>query len=88
MLIARVLIDSIDADGFLDADLEEITEALGEELEELELMILSVCFIKFNDWICRSRCPRIAGITCDSVGCTRFTRRRRFAASIPGPKPS
>ena len=37
MLIARVLIDSIDADGFLDADLEEITEALGEELEELEL---------------------------------------------------
>ncbi len=37
MLIARVLIDSIDADGFLDADLEEITEALSEELEELEL---------------------------------------------------
>ena len=37
MLIARVLIDSINADGFLDADLEEITEALGEELEELEL---------------------------------------------------
>ena len=37
MLIARVLIDSIDADGFLDANLEEITEALGEELEELEL---------------------------------------------------
>ena len=37
MLIARVLIDSIDADGFFDADLEEITEALGEELEELEL---------------------------------------------------
>ncbi|MEE2821319.1 MAG: RNA polymerase factor sigma-54 [Pseudomonadota bacterium] len=37
MLIARVLIDSIDADGFLDADLEEITEALGEELDELEL---------------------------------------------------
>ena len=37
MLIARVLVDSIDAEGFLDADLEEITEALGEELEELEL---------------------------------------------------
>ena len=37
MLIARVLVDSIDADGFLDADLGEITEALGEELEELEL---------------------------------------------------
>lgn len=37
MLIARVLVDSIDAEGFLDADLEEITEALGEELEGLEL---------------------------------------------------
>ncbi len=37
MLIARVLIDSIDEDGFLDADLQEITESLAEELEELEL---------------------------------------------------
>ena len=37
MLIARVLVDSIDSDGFLDADLEEITDALGEELEDLEL---------------------------------------------------
>ncbi len=37
MLIARVLIDSIDSDGFLDADLQEITDALGEELEDLEL---------------------------------------------------
>lgn len=37
MLIARVLVDSIDGDGFLDADLEEITDALSEELEDLEL---------------------------------------------------
>ena len=37
MLIARVLLDSIDGDGFLDADLEEITKALSEDLEELEL---------------------------------------------------
>ena len=36
MLIARVLIDSINSDGFLDADLEEITKALAEELEDLE----------------------------------------------------
>jgi RNA polymerase sigma-54 factor len=37
MLIARILVDSIDSDGFLDADLAEITDALGEELEDLEL---------------------------------------------------
>ena len=37
MLIARVLVDSIDGDGFLDADLDEITEALGQELDDLEL---------------------------------------------------
>ena len=36
MLIARVLIDSINSDGFLDADLDEITKALAEELEDLE----------------------------------------------------
>ena len=36
MLIARVLVDSINSDGFLDADLEEITKALAEELEDLE----------------------------------------------------
>ena len=36
MLIARVLVDSINSDGFLDADLEEITKALAEELENLE----------------------------------------------------
>ena len=37
MLIARVLVDSIDGDGFLDADLDEMTEALGQELDDLEL---------------------------------------------------
>ena len=36
MLIARVLVDSINSDGFLDADLDEITQALAEELEDLE----------------------------------------------------
>ncbi len=36
MLIARVLVDSINSDGFLDADLDEITKALAEELEDLE----------------------------------------------------
>ena len=36
MLIARVLVDSIDVDGFLDADLGEVTEALGKELDDLE----------------------------------------------------
>ncbi|MBU29520.1 MAG: RNA polymerase factor sigma-54 [Gammaproteobacteria bacterium] len=36
MLIARVLVDSINSDGFLDADLEEIIEALAEELDDLE----------------------------------------------------
>ena len=36
-LIARVLIDSINSDGILEANLDEITETLGEELEDLEL---------------------------------------------------
>ena len=36
MLIARVLVDSINSDGFLDADLDEITQALAEELDDLE----------------------------------------------------
>lgn len=36
-LIARVLVDSINSDGVLDADLHEITEALGQELVDLEL---------------------------------------------------
>ena len=36
MLIARVLVDSINSDGFLDANLEEITTALAQELEDLE----------------------------------------------------
>ncbi len=36
-LIARVLIDSINSDGILEANLYEITETLGEELEDLEL---------------------------------------------------
>ena len=36
-LIARVLVDSVNSDGVLDADLHEITEALGQELVDLEL---------------------------------------------------
>ena len=43
MLIARVLIDSIDADGF-DADLEEITEALGRSSRSSSLTRLRVYF--------------------------------------------
>ena len=50
MLIARVLLDSIDGDGFLDADLEEITKALSEDLEELELDEVECVFTKSNDW--------------------------------------
>lgn len=36
LLIARVLVDSINSDGTLEAELDEITEALGAELEDLE----------------------------------------------------
>lgn len=36
MLIARVLVDSINSDGFLDADLEELTASLSEDFEDLE----------------------------------------------------
>ena len=89
MLIARVLIDSIDADGFLDADLEEITEALGEELEELELDEVECVLHQIQRLDPVGVGARgIAESLAIQLAALGFTRRRCFAPFIPGPEPS